>query len=247
MGTPTFSPLCGYSYAWRAGYKPQPFDKLEEILIVKETDPSSKYAHKFVDIYLIEQIIDSYGKLGFLFYSRDRIQELNSKVQASHIYVHYYLYNFIYDCKTYLDSVAIMLNDFYDIGESGGRIDFYFGTYRNKIINKEPKLDRIIKVLEPWFILVYNWRRDLIHRFSSPVGWQLVKVPSVKEMDEYLERNPPVLMLVEPQPYLSANFPKLNKKYGTSFREIDPFCEEWISNACRFYDQTCNVIADKIT
>jgi len=247
MGSPRFSPLCGYSYAWRAGYKPQAFDRLEEILIIEESDSDSDVIKiSFKDIDLVEQIIDTYGKLGFLFYSRDRIHELNGKVQANHVYVHYYLYNFIYDCKSYLDSVAIMLNDFYDVGESGGRIDFKFGTYRNKLIKKEPNLERIINELKPWFIIVYNWRRDLIHKFSSAIGWQMLEVPSIEEMDEYLEKNPPVLMLMEPQPYLSANFPELNKKYGTSFREIDPFCEEWISNACNFYNEVCDVIAHTI-
>lgn len=241
-----FSPLCAYSYAWRAGYKPQAFDRLEPILIVENTDPRSEFTHVYTDIDLIEQIIDSFGKLGFLFYSRDRIQELNGKVRASHVYVHFYLYNFIYDSKAYLDSIAVMLNDFYQIGERGGKIDFKYGLFRNKVIENEPRLTDIINELEPWFIKVYNWRRDLIHRFSSPVGWHLIEVPTQEEMDEYLERSPPNLMLVEPQPYFSANFPELNKKYGTSFQEIDPFCEEWISNACNFYEHVCDVIANAL-
>jgi len=227
-------------------FKPQVFEKLEEMLIKVESSSERATHISFKNIDLVEQIIDSYGKLGFLFYSRDRIREVNGKVTASHVFVHYYLTNFIYDCKAYLDSVAVMLNDFYKIGKSGGEIDFYFNSFRNIVIEKEPELTDIIQELESWFIKVYNWRRDLIHKYTSPVGWHFTKVPSAEEMDELLKKNPPCLMLIEPQPYFSANYPELNKKYGTAFLEIDPFCQEWITNACHFYNRVCEVITDKL-
>lgn len=241
-----FSPLCGYSYAWRVGYKPQAFERLEKMLIIEKSDPDSAETHIFTDIDLIEQIIDSYGKLGFLFLSRDCIIEVNGKVPASHVLVHYYLYNFIYDCKAYLDSVAIMLNDFYSIGKRGGSIDLKLSSFRDEVIHKAPKLKKIIKKHENWFDTVASWRRDLIHRFSSPIGFELSYVPSREEMEEFIKKNQPCVMFVEPQPYFSANYPELNKKYGKAFRKIEPFCEEWIAKACEFYDQVCDVIAEAL-
>lgn len=237
-----FSFLCGYSYAWRVGYKPTAFNGLEKVLIIK-SDGS-------IDISknpgLIEQIMDSYGKLGFLFLSRDYIRTVNGKIRGSHVYVYYHLYNFIYDCKSYLDSVAVMLNDFYSIGKTGGDVDFKHSSFRCKVIQKEPKLEKIIKKYEDWFVTVAYWRDNLIHRFSSPIGWSRndISLPSQEDLNKILEENPPVKMLVEPQPLLSANFAELKKKYGEAFREIDPFCKEWIDKACDFYDQVCNIILE---
>jgi len=240
--------LCGYSYTyWKVGYKPQAFEKLERVLIfTKKPNPESIVVvvnPKYYD--LVEQIIDSFGKLGFLFLSRDEINKVNGKIRGSHLYVYYHLYNFIYDCKAYLDAVAVMLNDFYKIGRTKGDIDFQHGDFRDAVIRKAPKLKKIIKQNIKWFDEVVKWRTALIHKFSAPLGTPQGKMLTKEEFDTLIEI-PVNMMLVEPQPFLSANFPELIKKHGTAFRDIDPFCEEWISIACDFYNSVCNVIADDL-
>jgi len=245
-----YSYLCGYSYAWRIGYKPEAFERLEKALVIVEQDPDSEFAKKLIvrDRALAEQIMDSYGKLGFLFLSRDYIRQVNGKHPLAHIYVSYHLYNFIYDCKAFLDAVAVMLNDFYLVGKTRGYIDFKHELFRGEIIEKEPKIEKIIRKHEDWFVTVSNWRDKLIHRFSTTIApftssnhW-----PTEEELDQGSLQ--PCMMLVEPRPLLRPHLKELEKKYGKRimFREIDPFCKEWIDNACDFYDQVCNAISQTL-
>ncbi len=239
--------LCGYSYAcWRVGYKPQAFQKLESILIISDKpNPESIIVSVNQKYYtLVEQIIDSFGKLGFLFLSRDEIRKVNGKIRGSHLYVYYHLYNFIYDCKAYLDAVAVMLNDFYHIEEKKGRIDLQKG-FKDKVVDKDPKYEKIMKQYTKWFDEVTKWRNALIHKFSVPIGTPQGRMLTKEELDSLIEI-PFNMMLVEPQPFLSIDFPDLIKKHGTAFRDIDSFCEEWISNACDFYEHTCNIIFNAI-
>jgi len=244
----SYSFLCGYSYAWIAGYKPETFDKINQVLISAEQDPESDFAKKLIirNRPLADQIIDSYGKLGFLFLSRDCIRRVNGPHPLAHVYVSYYLYNFIYDCKAFLDAVATMLNDLYSVGESGGGIDFKHRQFKEKLskklIVKAPELDRSIKQNENWFDTVVDWRDKLIHRFSTPVSPAVSSNhwPSKEELGNWSLT--PCKMLVEPHPYREPDFKTLEKKYGKVFLEIEPFCEDWIKKACVFYDHVCEAV-----
>lgn len=238
--------LCGYSYAyWRTGYKPQVFDEFEKILIIHDrlkphfVEPNPKHYD------LVEQIIDSFGKLGYLFLSKDRIKEVNGKINQGHLYVYYYTYNFIYDCKSFLDSIAVILNSYYELGKNEGDIDLKKGKFRDEVCNKQPKLRNTMKQYQKWFDNVVKWRDSLIHKFSVPIGTPITYVPSHEELNE-MQEIPYCKMLIEPQPFLSANFPELEKRYGTAFIDIEDFCEEWITNACNFYNKVCDVIADDL-
>lgn len=237
--------LCGYSYAWKVGYIPRAFEKLGRILI--RDIGTQELAIK--DRRLVQQIIDSYGKLGFLFLSRDYILQVNGKVPLSHIYVTYHLYNFIYDCKAFLDSVAIMLNDFYQIGAVGGNIDFKKSSFRNTIAERETKLHGIMEKHKKWFVKVVAWRDALIHKFSTIIAPSYApsdRWPTDEELTIFMKRNPPCVMPMEPSPYLTLNSAKL-KKYGRVVREIESFCQEWIDKACDLYDRVCDVISESWT
>jgi hypothetical protein len=239
-----YSILCGYSYALHAGYKPKAFKELERTLI--EVQNGSREI-TIRNSTLMQQIQDSYGKLGFLFFARYEIEQINGKHPLCYIPVSYYLYNFIYDCKAFLDAVAVMLNAFYSIGNTRGDIDFRHKRFRDKIMQKEPKLEEAIRKHEDWFLKVSNWRDDLIHRFSAIVApfSSTENWPTDEELDRAALQ--PCMMLKEPQPYLSLG-KELEKEYGKGkvWREIDPFCKEWIDNACDFYDEVCKVISQAL-
>ena len=249
-----YSFLCGYSYAWQAGYKPKAFTRLEKFLLSEKPDSESDFAKKLIikDRVLVQQIHDSYGKLGFLFLSRDYIRKVNGKHPLAHIYVSYHLYNFIYDSKAFLDALAVMLNDFYSIGEAKGVwIDLKHKPFREKVIKKEARLEKIMRRYENWFSIVANWRNKLIHRFSTTIAPFMSTDHGLHEITkEELDQSSrlPCMMLVEPRPLLTGGLKELEKKYGkgNTFREIDPFCEEWIHKACDLYDQTCSAIADTL-
>lgn len=248
-----YSFLCGYSYAWQAGYKPKAFTRLEKLLVQEKTDADSSFAKELVikNRTLTEQLQDSYGKLGFLFLSRDYIRKVNGKHPLDHIYVSYHLYNFMYDCKAFLDALAVMLNDFYSIAEKRrGKIDLKLETFRNKLIEKDASLTKVIKKYESWFSTVAIWRDNLIHRFSTNISPVIFTDHPLNEVtkEELDNCHTPCMMLQEPKPLLTGGIRELEKKYGKGkiFREIDPFCQEWINNACDLYDQICNAIAHSL-
>ena len=239
--------LCGYSYAYQVGYKPQIFEKLEKLLLNANTEDFSDGLIKDAQNKdLIEQIIDSYGKLGFLFYSLDRIKKLKTEKMDSYPIVYYYAYNFIYDCKAFLDAIAVLSNNQFNIGASGGDIDFHDGSFQKKIIEKKPELCETIRKYTKWFNDVVKWRIALIHKYSTPIccpGKQMIWYMNRDELDQYTIDF--MVMIPEPQPYLSVDYTK--KKKGEIWEYIDNIFNGWIGNACDFYEQICDVIATDLS
>ena len=248
-----YSFLCGQSYAWQVGYKPKTFDDLEKKLIIKDTSKEADIPmFKFTNPVLVGQIQDCYQKLGFLFFSRDAIRSINGIHENQHVLLPYYLYNFIFDGKAFLDAVAVLLNDFYIIGKIGGEIDFKFGSFRDEVIKREPKLKKYCTEKIKWFDDVISWRESLIHKFSTLISPYVESArpfsewPTSEDLD-MLARTP-CKMLREPRPiYVGArDLDELRKKYGTPYMEIDPFCTEWINNSCELFDNVCLAILEKI-
>jgi hypothetical protein len=243
-----FSILCGYSYAWKAGYVPTAFESLERVAVAQRESPDSDVPELVVkDRKLVEHVIDSYGKLGFLFLSRDCISDVNGKVPLSHMYVSYHLYNFVYDCKAFLDAVAVMLNDIYSIGRDGGDIDLKHCSFRADIMKAEPRLATTINRHKQWFLTVACWRDHLIHRGSTIVApfRDSLYLATQADLNELIAKKPKCRMLMEPVPYLSPDMQRLKRKYGAATRDVDTFCAEWMQNACDLYSEVCDVIAEK--
>lgn len=240
--------LCGYSYAYQAGYKPTIFDTLEKLLLKEITGDEPFPDGLIKDIEnkdLIEQIIDSYGKIGFLYFSLERINELKGEKMSSFPNAYYYAYNFIYDCKAFLDANAVMLNDHFNIGACGGEIDFKDGRFRSKVVKKVPKLSKTFNKHQKWIDEVVKWRKALIHRFSTPIScpggqrsWHMCR-------DE-LDDSPlfPLIMIPDPRPYLSATYE--NRRNGVLWNYIEEVFQSWIDNARDFYEQLCSEIADDL-
>lgn len=76
-------------------------------------------------------------KLGYLYYSRDRIIELNGKINNSRIFISYYLTCFIMSEKALLDALAVLLNQCYGIyKEINGDVDLKIDKFVNSLIEK---------------------------------------------------------------------------------------------------------------
>jgi len=240
--------LCGYSYALKAGYKPPTFKKLEELLLPEEIDPNY-YINGFEidNKKMIEQIIDSYGKLGFLFFSRDRIEEMTGSDICNPIMLYYDVYNFIYDCKAFLDSISVILNDFYHIDKKNGKIDLKWPLFRCEVVKKQPKFTQTISEYEGWINEVVFWREALIHKYSTPLtcprGLRML-IEQWNELDK--KKSPDLMILSEPVPFLSVNFPDLIDRHGNAFQTIEKFYHTWIENACDMYQKICAIIADDL-
>lgn len=236
--------FCGSSYAWHEGYLPRAFHDLDNILVGKsEEDPKTLMID---NKQLVDQIQDSYNKLGFIFLARKYIKEINGKSSLQHTLIPFHLSNFTYDCKAFLDAVAVLLNDVYSLGRNGGQIDFRHGRFIDAINKAEPKLVTSLGTYDKWIQDVINWRDCLIHKFSTTIApyIEMDRWPTDEELTALSRER--CMMPMEPIPSLSGNYSKLRKKYGKSHQEIEPFCDRWIKNACNFYDEVCIALLQRL-
>lgn len=237
--------LFGYSRAPKYNYIPPSFKKLNTQLgnIKAEGQRRAHFKLSYKKRDLAQQIIDCYGKIGFLFIAKDYIQQENSLRNYTHE-PHYHLYNFIYDTKAFLDAVSVLLNDHYSLGRSGGHIDLKHYRFRQEIIEEEPLLMNILKKKEKWILDVVKWRESVIHKLSIPLGYSLDH-ESAEKMSPQNDR-PALMMPNEPIPYLISDYSEIIKKYGSVWQPIEPFCDLWIKNACELFDTVCETISSSL-
>jgi len=229
--------LYASSYAGQSGYIISQIDTLEKYLIEeKENRILIKNGPLF------SQINDMLVKIGFLLFSKDAISKIDYKDPLCQPYYSYYLSNFIYDCKAFLDSVAVTLNDFYKMGFSKGDIDLQKGNFLDRLADDSTLLSTEIKKQSPWISEVVKWRDDIIHRFSIVVAPYKEKAgPPTKEDDP---NDIPMMMLVEPRPlHQMFNSTKtLRETHGKIMMEIIPFCDKWINQSKTLFEKTCDSI-----
>lgn len=113
-------------------------------------------------------ISDSLEKLGFLYFARDQIKNIeNSRPRwepISVISVKYHIYNFIFDCKAFLDALGSLLNYHFNLGLSKGDIDFNKSKFRQILASKNMELSKAIEEHLKWIKELSDWRIKLIHR-----------------------------------------------------------------------------------
>lgn len=113
-------------------------------------------------------ISDLLEKLGFLYFARDQIKNTeNSKPHWEPIGVmsaKYHIYNFVFDCKAFLDALAGLLNYHFNLGLSKGDIDFNKPKLRQRLTGKNADLSKVIQKHSGWIRELNEWRINLIHR-----------------------------------------------------------------------------------
>ncbi|MDL5045108.1 hypothetical protein QQ054_03510 [Oscillatoria amoena NRMC-F 0135] len=60
------------------------------------------------------------------------------------------IFEFITHTKSSLDAMATFLNQYFQIGESGGNIDFKRSKFRNKLTEKESSFQKVLDKLNIW-------------------------------------------------------------------------------------------------
>ncbi|MHA1972651.1 MAG: hypothetical protein ACTSW1_06655 [Candidatus Hodarchaeales archaeon] len=244
---PDRSILFGYSFAPQAGFIPKSFPKIQAKLITKREDLPQVHHNQVHDTTLVQQFIDSYGKLGFLYYGYEHIKHLSSNPSSHHGY-YYHLYNLVYDTKAYLDSISVMLNHVYKIGVKGGNIDVKHGVFRDKIIDKDENYKQIFNEHLKWINEVIDWRDSLIHKFSIVITTGITgngTTLSKDELDAHFKTNPRYLMESKPIPFFGWGIEPV-PGYKPDLVQIIPFCERWISQASEFYDKICYQVYKQI-
>lgn len=113
----------------------------------------------------LDYMSDALEKLGFLYFSGDRIKKHFNNLHACK----YYIYNSVFDCKAFLDTVAGLLNHHYKLGKRKASIDLCKSQFLEALSRKDEILSRKIGNLNMWLSKLDDWRNELIHRHGTPL------------------------------------------------------------------------------
>lgn len=108
----------------------------------------------------LEFLSDALEKLGFLYFARDRLKKYKRDLHAGK----YHVYNSIFDCKAFLDTIAGLLNHHYKLETRRIQTDLKHTKFLQKLADKNSKLAREISRFEVWIKAISKWRNILIHR-----------------------------------------------------------------------------------
>lgn len=124
-----------------------------ENLETEEAHPTREYMY-------IDFLTDALEKLGFVYLAKDQIKKNIKDIHVSK----YHIYNLIFDCKAFLDTIAGLLNHHYQMGKKGTAISLSRLEFRKEVEKNNPKLVAPMKEFENWIIKLGEWRNKLIHR-----------------------------------------------------------------------------------
>lgn len=128
-----------------------------------------KYAGK------VEDIVD---KFSFLMLAKDQIVAYeNTLNHDKRFFIKYFAYTYVFMTKSLLDSLAVFVNDIYELDFSGGEIDFKKGRYMEAVRTADPGLAKTIDDKRKWLDYVVKYRDGVIHKHGLYIG----AVPNVPE------------------------------------------------------------------
>lgn len=127
----------------------------------------------------VEYLSDAIDKLGFLYFARDKLKESKHVATSK-----YYVFNFIFDCKAFLDTISCLINYHWELGKSGGGIDLSKPDFVKAIGSKSPVLLKDIQDLAEWIKWIHTWRISLIHK-QGLFMYDARLMPSSSEPDEF--------------------------------------------------------------
>ncbi len=200
--------VCHQSYLWKIGVDVKHLTELVQVINemrrkrgVDATKTDDGNIHHTKEYLYIDYVSDALEKLGFLYFSRDEMKKHSKDLHACK----YYVYNSIFDCKAFLDTIAGLLNHHYELGKRRTRIDLNHPQFLVALGKKDETLSQKIRNLNEWVSKLSEWRVTLIHRHGTPL------FPGGKNR---------FFMPVKPRRLSEAMLPQV--------RYVDPikFCEE---------------------
>jgi hypothetical protein len=191
------------------------------------------------DPNLFGNLNDILIKIGFIYFSHDQIKDIMENKFTDHSdKILYFLSSLIYSCKAFLDSIAVLLNEFYNLNKSKGDIDLEKDNFliELKKVNLNILCNFEKEKLIPWIKKVKRWRDAYIHRMSIIVaryGHGAKEEPTEDELG-----NEGIKMIKEPILFskiieLITNYDPTKMRMGDLLQDILPFCEEWVNNATK--------------
>ncbi len=189
----------------------------------------------------IEDIVD---KFSFLLLARDQISDLENKtISDKRFYIKYFSYTFVFMQKSLLDTIAVFINEIYELGFRGGDIDLNKGRFLAAIKNKDAELGRKISSKQQWVNYVVKYRNNLIHRHGLYIG-PLPTIP--EEMTNQEEQDKYIL---QEHTYMPVNPEDIEDKIvdGKECEFVKTSClvDEWIEESTAFFDLALRTFATK--
>lgn len=194
------------------------------------------YKFGYKDLLLVKNINNMAVKLGYQLLARQYLKGLNlNKPGIQYTTIGYHVSAFVFFTKAFLDSLAVLLNDYHKLGLSKGDIDLNKTVFMNKLGTANSQTKSEISKYKKWIKSVIDWRDSLIHRISTPT------VP----FDPNRSGNYTALLPMEPSPMFEpGHLSILKRKYGKSMQDILPFCDGWINNSKGLFEFLGNEFAE---
>jgi len=155
---PAVNILCATSYFNGMTETPEIITRLDELLVQK-----SENGYGISNIDLAEHINNLIVKYGFLLIVKPYLEKSINGNQAE---TNFFLSNFIFNTKAFLDSTAILLNYFYKLGLNGGNVDLRKTLYMDALKKNNADIEFVLQKQRQWINSVVEWRDEIIHRSS---------------------------------------------------------------------------------
>ncbi len=192
-----------------------------------------KYAGK------VEDIVD---KFSFLMLSKDQIFAYeNTLNHEKRFFIKYFAYTYVFMTKSLLDSLAVFVNDIYELGFSGGEIDFKKGKYLEAIRTADPELAKAIDGKRKWLDYVVKYRDSVIHKRGLYIG----AIPNVPEhMTDLVE----IDKLILGEHHYMPSDPDILVDDIISGKEIEfikvtCLVDEWLTESFELFDIVLRIFA----
>ena len=135
--------------------------------------------------------------------------------------------------KSFLDSLAVFINEIYQLGFNGGEIDLKRGKFLTTLKNKNNELSSLLQKQQQFISIVVKYRDNLIHRHGLYVGAIPTVPDDIKDPKE-------VDLFILKEPHYIPNDPDLlfDDIYGGKegeFIKVSCFLEDWINETTHLF------------
>jgi hypothetical protein len=174
-------------------------------------------------------------KFSFLLLARDQIVDLENQTQPDkRFHIKYFSYTFVFMEKSFLDSIAVFINEIYKIGFRGGGIDLNKGKFLRALREADTEIGKAIGSKQKWIDYVVKYRNNLIHRHGLYIG----AIPTIPEnMDDPVEQNN---YIMQEHSYMPINpddtEDELNIRQEGEFIKVTCLVDDWLKESLELFD-----------
>jgi len=226
----------GHSLALQSSYKPEIFHELADHMVQEIGGGYLEVSH------VLEDLCDAYEKLGYMFYAKRTINELDPGIPYYALVVQYHTLSFLFLCKGFIDSISNAVFHAFDLDiKKVANIDIARPEFNRKLANKNPQMSKRMKQFLDWAKYIYDYRMALIHKYRF---FGMGKTPTVTELEILREPISPLNFLDKRN--LDTFTEELKKKYGSPMVQVEDFCREHLDNAIRLFEMVVSAFLEEI-